>query len=170
MLGSRSDAEDVVQETFLRAWRAIASFDGRAQIRSWLYRIAINVAGTHWRASSRRPTESLQALSPRFEDSGWSETTDSVRTRRADEVVEQKELARLVREAFRLLEDSYRAVFVRCDLEGGTSEEVASDLGISAANVRQRLSRARRKLRRQLIGDANVTARRPSSCRRAFRD
>jgi DNA-directed RNA polymerase specialized sigma24 family protein len=55
-----------------------------------------------------------------------------------------------MQEAFRLLKDSYRAVFVRRDLEGGSTEEVANALGISPANVRQRLSRARRKLRRQL--------------------
>jgi RNA polymerase sigma-70 factor (ECF subfamily) len=149
-LGNRSDAEDIVQETFLRAWRAISSFDGRAQIRTWLYRIAINVARTHWRASNWPPTESLHALLPRFEDSGWSETTDSVWTDRADDVVEQKQFAQQVQEAFRLLDESYRAVFVRRDLEGGSTEEVANALGISPANVRQRLSRARRKLRRRL--------------------
>jgi len=149
LLGNRSDAEDIVQETFFRAGRSISSFNGRAQIRTWLYRIAINLAGMHWRASNRRPTVSLQALLPQFEDSGCSETAGSA-TGRADDVIEQKQFAQLVREAFEQLCDNHREVFALRDLEGGSTEEVARALGISPANVRQRLLRARRKLRRHL--------------------
>src|SRR5262245_57831073 len=150
-LGNRSDAEDIVQETFFRAWRSISSFDGRAQIRTWLYRIAINLAGMHWRASNRRQTESLQALLPHVEESGDSEATETAWTgRRADDVIEQKQFAQQVQEAFEHLCDSHRAVFALRDLEGGTTEEVASALSISPANVRQRLLRARKNLRRHL--------------------
>src|SRR5262249_38824189 len=128
----------------------ISSFKGRAQIRTWLYRIAINMAGMQWRASNRRPTESLQALLSRFEDPSYSEMTESAWTGRADGVVEQKQFAELVREAFEQLCDSHREVFALRDLEGGSTEEVARALGISPEKVRQRLFRARRNLRRRL--------------------
>jgi len=150
LVGNRSDAEDIVQETFFRAWRSISSFKGRAQIRTWLHRIAINLAGMHWRASNRRPTESLQALLPRLEDCACPEATESAWTARADDVVERKQFAQKVQEAFEQLCDRHRAVFVLRDLEGGSTEEVANALGISPAKVRQRLLRARRKLRRHL--------------------
>src|SRR5215467_4629158 len=58
MLGSAADAEDLVQETFLRAWRSYEGFEGRSSVRTWLYRIATNVCPTATDARSRRPLPS----------------------------------------------------------------------------------------------------------------
>jgi len=152
LLGNRADAEDIVQETFLHAWRAISSFDRKAGIRTWLHRIAVNAAGMHWRAARRRPTGLLQDLLPDFDETaaaamfgaepGW--------IRRADDLIEQKQSVHKVQRALDAIGERYRAILALRDLQGESTEEVSRVLGISPANVRQRLLRARRALRDRL--------------------
>src|SRR6267142_6357612 len=67
LVGNRADAEDIVQESLLHAWRSISSFNGKARIRTWLHRIATNAARMHRRAARRRPTDSLQEVLPDFD-------------------------------------------------------------------------------------------------------
>src|SRR5512147_2208015 len=70
LTGNESDAADVLQETFLRAYRGLRSFRGASRFGTWLYRIATNAALAHRRARARRPTESLEAFLPRFDGDG----------------------------------------------------------------------------------------------------
>jgi len=152
LVGNRADAEDIVQESLLQAWRSISSFKGKAGIRTWLYRIAMNAARMHRRAARRRPTESLQEVLPDFDqtvseamtgrDPGW--------IARADEVIEQRQSAHRVRAALQAISEKHGVILVLRDLQDGSTEEVSRKLGISPANVRQRLLRARRALRHRL--------------------
>jgi RNA polymerase sigma-70 factor (ECF subfamily) len=142
-----SDAEEVLQEAFFQAWRKIDTFRGDARFGTWLYRIATNTALMRKRAVRRRPTESLEALLPQFEESGLLADLDYQRSARADELLERAELAQRAREALDLLDENYRAVFVLRDLEEMSTEEAAQVLEITPEAVRQRLHRARLMVR-----------------------
>jgi RNA polymerase sigma-70 factor, ECF subfamily len=144
---SPSDAEEVLQDTFLKAWRKIDTFRGEAHFGTWLYRIATNTALMRQRAASRRPAESLEAFLPQFEESGLLADLDYQRSARADEMLERAELTQRAREAIDLLEQNYRAVFVLRDLEEMSTEEAAQVLEITPEAVRQRLHRARLMVR-----------------------
>jgi RNA polymerase sigma-70 factor (ECF subfamily) len=137
VLANPSDAEDIVQETFLARWQSISSFAGRGRVRTWLRRIATNAVRMHRRAASRRPTESLQELLPYLDDAASLGMPDPAR----------KQFSQKARKAFELLGERPRAVFALRVLEGASTQEVAKILGISPASVRQRLLRARRTLR-----------------------
>jgi RNA polymerase sigma-70 factor (ECF subfamily) len=143
------DAKDVLQETFLAAYRGLPAFRADSRFSTWLYRIATNAALMHRRARARRPTESLEAFLPRFTAGGVhaAEPADLRAASRADEVLDRKLLAEKARAGLDRLPDIYRDAFVLRDLEELTTAEVADLLGIDAAAVRQRVHRARLMLR-----------------------
>jgi len=142
-----SDAEEIVQETFLRAHRAIRWFQGESRFGTWLYRIAMNEALMRRRAAKRRPTESLEALLPRFGDVGLA---DESAAEGADVLADRHEASLRVREALAELDEPQRAALVLRDLEEMSAEEAAEILGVSPEAVRQRAHRARLKLRERL--------------------
>ena len=148
-LTSEADAADILQETFLRAFRGLSSFRGEARFGTWLYRIATNVCLMHRRTRARRPTESLDPFLPRFDEAGrHAATPDALRVVcRAEELLDRATLASKAREGLARLPDIYRDAFVLRDLENLSSKEVADVLGIDPAAVRQRVHRARLMLR-----------------------
>lgn len=148
-LTSDTDAPDVLQETFLQAYRNLRSFRGDSRFGTWLYRIATNAALMHRRARARRPTDSLDAFLPRFDPQGMHVSTPAELqvAAIADELLDRKFLAEKARAAIQDLPDLYRDAFVLKDLEELSTEEVAQVLGIEPAAVRQRVHRARLMLR-----------------------
>jgi RNA polymerase sigma-70 factor, ECF subfamily len=158
MLGSPFDAEDAVQETFVRAWRGFGRFEGRAAVRSWLYRIATNVcldmlAGRERRARpmdlgpAREPVESnLHALP----EVTWIEPIpDSLVAPEGDpaEVVAARESVRLALvAALQHLPPRQRAVLILCEVLRWKASEVAELLQTSVASVNSALQRARATL------------------------
>jgi RNA polymerase sigma-70 factor, ECF subfamily len=149
LAGSEADAQDVLQETFLAAYRRLGSFRGEARFSTWLCRIAANAARMQRRRQRRRPTEPLDDYLPKFDADGMHAAgpAELEVASRVDEVLDRKVLATRAREGLERLPDTYREAFVLRDLEEMTSEEVAGALGISAATVRQRVHRARLMLR-----------------------
>jgi len=149
LTADEGDAKDVLQETFLAAYRGLPAFRADSRFSTWLYRIATNAALMHRRARARRPTESLEAFLPRFDAGGVhvAEPADLRAASRADEVLDRKLLAEKARAGLDRLPDIYRDAFVLRDLEELTTAEVADLLGIDAAAVRQRVHRARLMLR-----------------------
>jgi RNA polymerase sigma-70 factor (ECF subfamily) len=149
LTADEGDAKDVLQETFLAAYRGLPAFRGESRFSSWLYRIATNAALMHRRARARRPTESLEAFLPRFDADGRhaAEPADLAAASRADELLDRKLLAEKARAGLDRLPDIYREAFVLRDLEEMTTPEVAELLGIDPAAVRQRVHRARLLLR-----------------------
>ncbi len=148
------EARDLTQETFLQAFRSIAHFRGEADLRTWLYRIAVNQARNRWRWWRRRRrgvTVSLDAT---------DETQElSLATRLVDERAENPEARTLAHEreqillaAVRTLARPFREAVVLRDVEGLSYEEVAAALEISIGTVKSRLSRGRTELRRKLEG------------------
>lgn len=149
LTGSEGDAEDVLQETFLQAYRGLATFRGEARFSTWIFRIATNSALMLNRRHARRPTEPLEEYAPRFDADG-RHALDEVAlalAARADELLDRRRLAAHAREGLGRLPEIYRAAFVLRDLEEMPTAEVAAVLGIEAAAVRQRVHRARLLLR-----------------------
>lgn len=157
MLGSGYDAEDAVQETMIRAWRAAEGFEGRSSLRSWLYRIATNVCLDQLRGQSRRarPMElgpsrppvasSLEAVLP---EASWISpiADDRVLPTEADpaELAEARESIRLAFvAALQHLPSRQRAVLILCEVLRWQATEVAELLDTSVPAVTSALQRAR---------------------------
>jgi RNA polymerase sigma-70 factor (TIGR02960 family) len=162
ILGSMQDAEDLVQETLLAAWRSLEAFEGRASVRSWLYRIATNRCLNALRDRSRRPRE-LQPMadSPeptRRTEPMWLEPypdvlLDDIPDRSPGpegryEARESVELAFIV--ALQRLPPSQRAALVLRDVLGFRAAEVAAMLDTGELSVKGALQRARATLRERL--------------------
>lgn len=147
MSRNASDAEEIAQETFLRAFRGIASFHGEARFGTWLYRIAVNEALMRKRAARRRPQESLEAAFPGLADVGVAPRAPEAL---ADDRIDGMAAAARAHAALAQLDSDQRAALVLRDLEGLTAEEAAEILGVSPEAVRQRAHRARLKLRTML--------------------
>jgi RNA polymerase sigma-70 factor (ECF subfamily) len=148
------EARDLTQETFLQAFRSIAHFRGDADLRTWLYRIAVNQARNRWRWWRRRRRGSTVSLDEPARD---SEQTLAARLR--DEGARDPERETLAHEreslivaALATLARPYREAVVLRDIEGLSYEEVAAALEISIGTVKSRLSRGRTELRRRLEG------------------
>jgi RNA polymerase sigma-70 factor (ECF subfamily) len=143
-LGNNEDAQDAVQDAFIRAFKAIHTFEARAQLHTWLHRILVNTALMKLRERRRRPTESLDDLLPAYSADGHQ----TVASRDwSDAVLERKETAGIVREAIAMLPDSYREVLVLRDIEEKDTSEAAEILGTTPNVVKVRLHRARQALR-----------------------
>ena len=149
LTGDERDAQDVLQDAFLQVYRKLGSFRGESRFSTWLYRIATNAALMQQRARKRRPTESLEAYLPRFDDKGahLGEPADLLAASRADELLDRRLLAEKAREGVARLPDLYREAFVLRDLQEMSTADVAELLGLDPATVRQRVHRARLMLR-----------------------
>ena len=151
MLGSLEDAEDMVQETFLRAWRKRASFQGRSTFRAWLYRIATNVCLDVLERRPRQPSGAgfevtwLQPYPDRLLDAPAPSEQEPDAA-----VVEREtiELAFLV--AIQHLPPRSRAVLLLRDVLGWSAKETAALLEMSVAGVNSALQRARGGLKQHL--------------------
>jgi RNA polymerase sigma-70 factor (ECF subfamily) len=148
IVNDAQDAEDVLQETFIKAYRSLPAFEGRSSLATWLYRIAVN--------------EALMVVRKRKVDAvSLDEEKDS-----GNEEVEPVEIAdwcclpesdllsaesrKFLDRAMQELTPALRAVFVLRDIEGLSVRETAEALGLSEAAVKTRLLRARLKLREEL--------------------
>jgi RNA polymerase sigma-70 factor, ECF subfamily len=140
-VADREAAQEVTQETFLRAWRGLGRFQRRSRFFTWLYRIGINEAK---RRAEREPSDRTVSLDeePILEAPDWSEAPET----RA----EQTDLRRVLEDSIRALPIEYRAPVILRDVEGLTTEEAAEVMELSEAAFKSRLHRARLVLRRAL--------------------
>ena len=148
LTGSAADAEDVLQETFVRVYRKLSTFRGEARFSTWLFRVATNCALMARRRRRRQPTVSLDAYLPAFERGGRHvRAADHGRAARAEELLDRRRLTAALRQALERLPDRYRTPLVLKDLEDLETREVARVLGLTEAAVRQRVHRARLMMR-----------------------
>jgi RNA polymerase sigma-70 factor (ECF subfamily) len=143
-LGSSEDAQDAVQEAFIRAFKAIHTFEERSQLQTWLHRILVNTALMKLRERRRKPEDSIDELLPTFLSDGH-QTVESRDW--SDALLERKETAGIVREAIARLPEPYRVVLTLRDLEECDTAETARILGTTTTVVKVRLHRARQALR-----------------------
>ena len=146
-LKSEEDAQDVVQETFLSAFRSLDRFEGGSRLSTWLHRIAVNAALMKLRTRRRKPEESIEDLLPRFLEDGHPVRSAIPWRPLSDELLGQKQTRALVQGCIDRLPESYRHVLLLRDIEEFDTEETARILGISANAVKTRLHRARQALR-----------------------
>jgi RNA polymerase sigma-70 factor (ECF subfamily) len=151
MVGDRDEAEDAVQESFLRAWRAIGRFDGRSELSTWLYRICINVCLNALRRRKRLRAADL--ADPRVPEPAADDTQDGVDPRGA---LEQNELHAKLAVALAELSPSLRTTVVLVLLQGMPHKEASAVLGCPEGTVAWRIHEARRRLRDRLREDAVV--------------
>lgn len=146
-LGNEEDARDVLQETFLRAFRHLKAFRGDCSFYSWLYRIARNAAvDTIRRRRQAGRTRSLEAL----REATGAEATDGNPDVLPSHGIDTAERQRLVRDAIARLPDEFRTVLVLRELDGMSYEEIAEAIGHPVGTVRSRLHRARAHLKQLL--------------------
>ncbi|HEX7998504.1 MAG TPA: sigma-70 family RNA polymerase sigma factor [Pyrinomonadaceae bacterium] len=145
------EARDLTQETFLRAFQSISRFRGDANLKTWLYRIALNQARNRWRWWRRRRRDVTVSLDA---EAGQQEQPLSARLHAVGNNPEQETLAReretSLRTALRSLSRSYREAVILRDVEGLSYEEIAAALEVSTGTVKSRISRGRLELRRIL--------------------
>ncbi len=139
VVGNTQDAEDLTQDTFLRAYRALGSFRGESQLRTWLIRIGVHLAIDHVKRKKAHPEVALD-----WDVGGGHAEVDP------HAVVERNELRETVRKAINALPAHHRAVIVLRDIEGMDYSEIAQALGCSVGSVKLRLFRARRLLKQRL--------------------
>ncbi len=146
MLNDEREAEDVVQETFFNAWKSLDSFDGRARLGTWLFRIAYNNSLMHLRNRGRMVSLDTDEDASPFPKKviAWDESLEAL--------VERRETRKILEQAIDALPQTLRAVFILRDLEDRSTEETAQVLGVSPQVIKTRLHRARSALRERLAG------------------
>lgn len=143
-LGNRQDAEDCAQETFVKAFRAIADYQFLSSFYTWIYRIAANTCMDFRRRQSKHATISLDEAMETDDSQVFWQVPD--RGPLPDELAIQAETRQLIREGIAQLPDFLREIIVLRDLEGLSYHELASLLNLSEGTVKSRLSRARNQL------------------------
>ena len=145
---NREDAEDVVQDAFLKAYGNLAQFQGQSKFYTWLVRIAVNEALMKLRRRRPERTVSLDQDVETDEDTIPREVADW--SPNPEQQYNQAELRELLQKTIQGLPAGFRTVFVLRDVEGLSTEETAEALGLSIPAVKSRLLRARLQLRERL--------------------
>jgi RNA polymerase sigma-70 factor, ECF subfamily len=140
MLGNRAEAEEVAQEAFVRAHRALGAFRGDAKLSTWLYAITSRLCLNRLASGERRLTRQGEDALLRLSDAGP----------RPDAALERRELETALGRAIAELPEDRRIVVVLRDLEGLSYEEIAEVLELPLGTVRSRLHRARADLKEKL--------------------
>ena len=148
------EARDLTQETFLRAFQSIRSFRGDSDLRTWIYRIAINQARNRWRWWRRRRRDSTVSIDSTDENGRPALVStlkaENVQSPEQDTLAHERE--RILRNALKGLRRVYRETVILRDIEGFAYEEIAVALDISVGTVKSRLARGRQELRSKLEG------------------
>lgn len=148
-LVGQDEAEDITQEVFLRAFKALHTFRGDSQLSTWIYRIAVNLCRDRARYSKRRPV-AFSLDEPLLSEEGEVGRQIPDQAPSVDEHVQTRELSEQVELALSQLPSFHRSVLVLHDMQGLRYEEVAQVLGCSLGTVKSRLFYARRKMEKLL--------------------
>ncbi len=146
-LRCEEDARDAVQDAFISAFRAIASFQGGSSLSTWLHRIVVNACLMKIRTRKRRPEDSIEDLLPNFDETGHRVGNLDPWVESAESALARKETRERVRASIEKLPESYRAVLLLRDIDELSTEEAARMLGTTTTAVKVRLHRARQALR-----------------------
>ena len=152
ILRDDAEAEDVMQDAYVRAYQNLADFEGRAKFITWLTRIALNEALARVRRRSR-----FQLIDSSDPSNGDLMNSATSSRRNPEQESYDRELSGVIEKAVLALPDEYRVVFMLRDVEGMSTEEAAEYLNLTQENVKVRLHRAHAKLRKQLYAAVGAT-------------
>jgi RNA polymerase sigma-70 factor (ECF subfamily) len=148
MTSHREDAEDLLQDVFLKAWQALPGFEGKSSFYTWIYRIAVNRAINFVKKRKRRQGMSLDDLDAGIErDPTMVELASNDTPHRQSQL---REVQEKLNAALQKLSEKHRAVVVLHDIEGVPHQEIGEILGCSSGTVRSRLFYARQQLQAEL--------------------
>jgi RNA polymerase sigma-70 factor (ECF subfamily) len=155
MLHNRGDTEEIVQDTFIRAHRGLSTFRRESSLRTWLYRIAINLARNRYWYFQRRFRHATLSLDRPLEggnDGGSREFRDLISSGMPDPAhqASQQEFSGLMTTCLSRLDPAHRTILTQRFLKNLSYGEIGAALGIRAGTVKSRLARARQRLRRQI--------------------
>lgn len=148
ILGNHADAEEILQEGYLKAFNSLETYSGNSSLSTWLTRIVINKAIDRQRALKSRHTDLLKkdvAMLDEYRAQYTSNQSHSPEIQFA-----KSEISIMLQKAVAQLPDEYRLVFIFREIEGMSTKETSDNLGIKATTVKTRLFRARRLLRENL--------------------
>ena len=161
LLGQPQEAEEVLQETWLRVYEKIHTFCERATLSTWLYRIVVNAAIMRLRARARSP-EAQQASAGLADAVAEAYPREgAVWARPPEEALLRQELCMALQQGIDGLPEPYRTVYVWAEIEGQPHQELATALALTVGTVKTRLHRARRRLREVLMAEWGADGRRP---------
>ena len=135
--------EDIAQETFIRAYRALAQFRGEAQFYTWLYRIAVNTAKKALMDLKRNPTVSENSFKSDDDDETSFLENELTSSETPDAVLASKEIAQIINTALEALPDELRQAITLREIEGLSYEEISEAMNCPIGTVRSRIFRAR---------------------------
>lgn len=135
--------EDIAQETFIRAYRALAQFRGEAQFYTWLYRIAVNTAKKALMDLKRNPTISENSFKSDNDDETSPLENELTSNETPDAVLASKEIAQIINAALEALPEDLRQAITLREIEGLSYEEISTAMSCPIGTVRSRIFRAR---------------------------
>ncbi|HEY5282635.1 MAG TPA: sigma-70 family RNA polymerase sigma factor [Polyangia bacterium] len=149
---NETDAQEILQDAFLSAWRNLPTFEGRAQFSSWMYRVTVNAALMLLRSRNRHPEVTVDDIEPSALNDAVVENGQMMRSsadwsQRPDEQLQSEEMRKHIQVSVDALPDGLRTVFLLRDVEELSTEDTAEMLGLSVPAVKTRLHRARLALR-----------------------
>ncbi len=145
-IGREDDARDIVQDAFLRAFRALPGFKGEAKFSSWLYRITLNLCRDFMRRAKRAPFLPV----PEGMELTDLASTESTRVESVEDVVTREDLSRHVARAMGVLPEEQRSAILLKEYHGLTFQEIAELQGVPLSTVKTRLYQGLTVLRREL--------------------
>ncbi len=162
MTRNPSDAEDLVQETYLKAYRAFGTFQEGTNLKSWLYKILTNTFINTYRARRRRPVETeLEEVEDLYLYRRLGGLEAATAGRSAEDLVLDRFTDAEVKTAIESLPDQFRLAVLLADVEGFSYREIADIVGVPIGTVMSRLHRGRRALQKALhsfAGERNLSA------------
>jgi RNA polymerase sigma-70 factor (ECF subfamily) len=161
LLRNHADAEEITQDTFLRAHRGLATFRGDSSLATWLHKIAVNLARNRYWYFFRRRRHSTLSLDVAIGPDGDATFSDMLSTPSADPSQEssRNEFVERVEACMEKLEPSHRHILTLRSVLDQSYEDIAGSLGINVGTVKSRIARARERLRQKLAEDCPEFAR-----------
>ncbi|BDD92809.1 RNA polymerase sigma factor RpoE [Pandoraea sp. XJJ-1] len=143
-----AEVEDVTQEAFIKAYRALPQFRGESAFYTWLYRIAVNTAKNHLATQGRRAPTSTEANAEEAETFAEADQLRDINT--PESLLMSKQIAQTVNAAMEALPDELRTAITLREIEGLSYEEIAEAMGCPIGTVRSRIFRAREAIASRL--------------------